>query len=93
MDLVPNGSEIDVDSSSVYDYVRRYAEYRMIKHSEKCLQVSGHPSHPHDVPVRFAPDNLYERIVYVTLVGRAVSDKLGYETAPNENSLHKPNGV
>ena len=37
VDLLPNSSEIDVDSSSVYDYVRRYAEYRMVKHSEKCL--------------------------------------------------------
>ena len=81
MDLVPNGSEIDVDSSSVYDYVRRYAEYRMIKHSEKCLQVSVNPSHPHDVLVHFAPDNLYEPIVYIILVSCTVSDKFGYETA------------
>ena len=38
-ELVPNGSMIEVDAGNVYDYVRRYAEYRMVKHPEKCLQV------------------------------------------------------
>lgn len=39
MELVHNGRDIIVSEQNVYDYVRRYAEYRMIKTQEKALEV------------------------------------------------------
>ena len=40
VELVQNGRDITVTEQNVYDYVRRYAEYRMIKTQEKALEVS-----------------------------------------------------
>ena len=40
VELIPGGSDIEVTASNVYDYVRRYAEYRMVDSAEKCLQVN-----------------------------------------------------
>lgn len=37
IELVPNGRDIEVTASNVYDYVRKYAEVRMIKVQEKAL--------------------------------------------------------
>lgn len=31
---------MEVTTANVYDYVRKYAEYRMVKSEEKALQVS-----------------------------------------------------
>lgn len=45
VELVPGGRDIQVNENNVYDYVRKYAEYRMIKTQEKALEVSA----------RFAP--------------------------------------
>jgi len=39
VELVPGGREIDVTPQNVYDYIRRYAEYRMIRSQEKALEV------------------------------------------------------
>jgi len=39
MDLIPGGSEVAVNSSNVHDYVRKYAEYRMVKAVVKPLEV------------------------------------------------------
>ena len=39
MELIPGGREIEVTSHNVYDYVRRYAEYRMIRCQDKALEV------------------------------------------------------
>ncbi|XP_034947480.1 E3 ubiquitin-protein ligase hyd isoform X2 [Chelonus insularis] len=39
IDLVTNGRDIEVTASNVYDYVRRYAEVRMIKVQEKALEA------------------------------------------------------
>ena len=39
VDLVPGGSSIEVTTSNVHDYVRKYAEYRMVKACEKALEV------------------------------------------------------
>jgi len=39
VDLIPGGSEVSVNSSNVHDYVRKYAEYRMIKAVGKPLEV------------------------------------------------------
>lgn len=39
IELVPNGREIEVNATNVYDYVRKYAEVRMIKVQEKALEV------------------------------------------------------
>ena len=39
VDLVPGGASIEVTSSNVHDYVRKYAEYRMCKAPEKALEV------------------------------------------------------
>ncbi|XP_066251195.1 E3 ubiquitin-protein ligase hyd isoform X7 [Euwallacea similis] len=38
MEIVPNGKEIEVTASNVYDYVRKYAKYRMIKVQEKAIE-------------------------------------------------------
>ena len=40
MELIPGGRDIDVTAQNVYDYIRRYAEYRMIRCQEKALDVS-----------------------------------------------------
>ncbi|XP_043283698.1 E3 ubiquitin-protein ligase UBR5 isoform X2 [Venturia canescens] len=39
IELVPNGREIEVNGTNVYDYVRKYAEVRMIKVQEKALEA------------------------------------------------------
>ena len=39
IDLIPGGSEVAVNSSNVHDYVRKYAEYRMVKAVSKPLEV------------------------------------------------------
>jgi E3 ubiquitin-protein ligase EDD1 len=39
VDLIPNGSSVVVNAQNVYDYVRKYALYRMLKSQEKALQV------------------------------------------------------
>jgi E3 ubiquitin-protein ligase EDD1 len=40
LELVPGGRDIEVTSTNVYDYVRKYAEYRMYKSQQKALEVS-----------------------------------------------------
>lgn len=40
MELVPGGRDINVTTHNVYDYVRKYAQCRMIKTQEKALDVS-----------------------------------------------------
>lgn len=37
---MPGGRDIQVNETNVFDYVRKYAEYRMIKTQEKALDVS-----------------------------------------------------
>jgi E3 ubiquitin-protein ligase EDD1 len=39
VELIPNGRNIEVTPLNIYDYVRRYAQYRMIKSQERALQV------------------------------------------------------
>lgn len=41
VELVPHGSEVEVTPQNVYEYVRLYAEYRMVKVAEKALEVSA----------------------------------------------------
>ena len=41
VELMPGGKDIEVTSSNVYDYVRKYAKYRMIKVQEKAIDVSS----------------------------------------------------
>jgi len=38
VDLIPNGRNIEVNANNVYDYVRKYALYRMVNSQEKALQ-------------------------------------------------------
>ena len=33
------GADIEVTPQNVYDYIRKYAEFRMVKTSEKALEV------------------------------------------------------
>lgn len=40
VELISGGRNIEVTTNNVYDYVRKYAEYRMVKSQEKALQVS-----------------------------------------------------
>lgn len=40
LELVPGGRDIAVTVNNVYDYVRKYAQYRMVKTQEKALDVS-----------------------------------------------------
>ncbi|CAL1260917.1 unnamed protein product [Larinioides sclopetarius] len=39
VELVPGGRDIEVNAQNVYDYIRRYAEYRMIRSQEKALEA------------------------------------------------------
>lgn len=39
VDLMVGGRDIEVTSSNVYDYVRKYAKYKMIKAQEKAIEV------------------------------------------------------
>lgn len=38
VNLIPGGSDIEVNASNVHDYVRKYSEYRMVKVAEKPLE-------------------------------------------------------
>ncbi|XP_060518971.1 E3 ubiquitin-protein ligase UBR5 isoform X3 [Cylas formicarius] len=38
VEIVPGGKDIEVTSSNVYDYVRKYAKYRMLKVQEKAIE-------------------------------------------------------
>ncbi len=40
MELIPGGADIEVNATNVHDYVRKYAEYRMVKSAEKALEVN-----------------------------------------------------
>lgn len=40
IELMPGGRDIEVSANNVYDYVRKYAKYRMIKAQEKAIDVS-----------------------------------------------------
>lgn len=40
VELMPGGKDIEVTSANVYDYVRKYAKYRMVKVQEKAIEVS-----------------------------------------------------
>lgn len=37
-DLVPNGSKVAVDCLNMYEFVKRYAHFRMVKHAKQCLE-------------------------------------------------------
>lgn len=39
VELLPGGREVQVNSNNVFDYVRRYTEYRLIKSQEKALEA------------------------------------------------------
>ncbi|KAH0951982.1 hypothetical protein HN011_005163 [Eciton burchellii] len=39
IELIPNGRDVEVTANNVYDYVRKYAEVRMIKVQEKALHA------------------------------------------------------
>ena len=39
-DLIPGGSDVEVNAANVHDYVRKYAEYRMVRAAEKALEAS-----------------------------------------------------
>ncbi|XP_066902270.1 E3 ubiquitin-protein ligase hyd isoform X4 [Halyomorpha halys] len=39
VELVPGGRDLEVTSANVYDYVRKYAEYRMYKSQQKALEA------------------------------------------------------
>ncbi|KAK4337375.1 hypothetical protein RND71_043332 [Anisodus tanguticus] len=38
VDLIPNGRNIEVNASNAYDYIRKYALYRMVQSQERALQ-------------------------------------------------------
>jgi len=38
IELIPGGSDIEVNVTNVHDYVRKYAEYRMVKVAERSLE-------------------------------------------------------
>merc|ERR1719228_2923526 len=38
VELIPNGREVEVNPGNIYNYVRKYAEYRMITAQEKALK-------------------------------------------------------
>ena len=40
VELIPAGADVEVTASNIHDYVRKYAEYRMLYVAEKALEVS-----------------------------------------------------
>ena len=38
--MIPGGADMEVNAQNVHDYVRRYAELRMVKVAEKALKVN-----------------------------------------------------
>ncbi|KAL4218424.1 E3 ubiquitin-protein ligase ubr5 [Mactra antiquata] len=38
VELITGGTDVEVTAQNVHDYVRRYAEYRMVEVAEKCLK-------------------------------------------------------
>lgn len=40
VELVPGGRELEVTAHNVYDYVRKYAQHRMLLSQEKALEVT-----------------------------------------------------
>lgn len=40
VELIPGGREIQVTSQNLFDYIKRYTEYRLLKTQEKSLEVS-----------------------------------------------------
>ena len=45
VELILGGADIEVNTSNIHDYVRKYAEYRMVKVAEKPMEVCATP-HP-----------------------------------------------
>lgn len=43
VELVPGGREMEVTALNVYEYVRKYAQHRMLLSQEKALEVIFHP--------------------------------------------------
>jgi len=39
VELIPNGRNVEVTTQTIYDYVRRYAQYRMVRSQERALQA------------------------------------------------------
>lgn len=39
-ELIPGGREVAVTANNIFEYIRRYTEYRLIKSQEKALEVS-----------------------------------------------------
>lgn len=39
MELTKGGSQIEVAPENILDYVKRYAEYRMVTNAQRALQV------------------------------------------------------
>ena len=39
VELIPGGGDMEVTAQNIHDYVRRYADYRMVKVAEKALKV------------------------------------------------------
>jgi len=37
-DLIEDGSKVEVNCGNMYEFVRRYAEFRMVRHVESALQ-------------------------------------------------------
>ena len=38
VELIPNGRDVEVTNINIYQYVRKYAEYRMVTSQEKALK-------------------------------------------------------
>ncbi|XP_055677423.1 E3 ubiquitin-protein ligase hyd isoform X6 [Lutzomyia longipalpis] len=56
VELVPGGRDLQVNETNVYDYVRKYAEFRMLKAQEKALDAMRHGVY--DVLPEYAFDRL-----------------------------------
>lgn len=39
VELITGGRDVEVNATNVYDYVRKYAYYRMVSSQEKALEV------------------------------------------------------
>ena len=41
VDLVPGGAHVSVTTDNIFEYVRQYAEYKMVTVAHKCLTVGS----------------------------------------------------
>ena len=53
-ELIPGGSEVPVTPQNIYCYIRKYAQYKMVKSCEKALEVGKYKSYINGYNISYA---------------------------------------